>query len=92
MLSDTARRVPPPSRSKIRWQPYPLGSVLPACGISTPKPSAPPTPLPTFNNPPQIPKEVIQRDVGKQKYALGLIGVLISFWRSFWLCLRSQLL
>jgi hypothetical protein len=49
----------------------------------------PPSPLPAVtplsinSNPLSLPKELITRDHGKQKYAIGLIGVWISFSARF---------
>ncbi len=95
MLPDSQsalHQVQPPTRSKPRWQPYPyssLGSVLATCEINTPKPSLPPSPLPSAtphsinNNPLQLP-DYLSSDNGKQKYALGLIGVCIPFSTHIW--------
>jgi PHO85 cyclin-5 len=89
MLSDfqvPAHRAQPPTKAKNRWQPYPyqsLGPVPSDSDLNTPKPSVSPTPVPpvTPSNPNHPP---IQREVGKQKYALGLIGACITIQRSLW--------
>ena len=86
MLSDpqaSAHRALPPTRFKARWQPYPSQIIGSTSDMNTPKPSVPQSPPPSatplhatpLHHPHQLPKEPVQRDVGKQKYALGLIGV-----------------